>query len=259
MRLTDKVVLITGSYTGIGLAIAHQCIQEGAKVFLNGLHENESQKVMAGFPVGSIAHLTLDITLESAAEALVGAVIDHFGRLDCLVNNAALVASSNIENTSVAYLRHMLDVNTVAPFALIQAAMPHLKKTQGNVVNIGSINAWCGEPNLLAYSMSKGALMTMSRNLGDSLFRDHGVRVNQINPGWVLTANEIAKQREAGKPENWQGQVPPIFAPSKRLFSPEELAQAAVFLMDDASGPISGQVIEIEQFPMIGRNLDKSW
>ena len=99
--------------------------------------------------------------------------------------------------------------------------------------------------------------MTLSRNLGDSLFREHGVRVNQINPGWVLTEHEFINQREQGKPDNWHETLSEVFAPAKRLFKPEELASAAVYLMDDESGPISGQVIEVEQFPMIGRNPPK--
>ena len=81
------------------------------------------------------------------------------------------------------------------PFALIKSALPYLSKQHGCVLNIGSVNAYSGEPNLLAYSITKGALMTMTRNLGDTLFRENGVRVNQINPGWVLTETEIERKK----------------------------------------------------------------
>jgi len=162
-----------------------------------------------------------------------------------------------MDTTTVPYLKRMLDVNTVAPFSIIQAALPYLEKTKGNVVNIGSINSWSGEPNLLAYSISKGALMTLSRNLGDTLFRENGVRVNQINPGWILTEHEFVNQHEQGKPDDWHKTLSNIFAPAKRLFKPEELAMSAIYLLSDESGPISGQVIEVEQFPMIGRNPPK--
>ena len=153
----------------------------------------------------------------------------------------------------------MLAVNTLAPFALIQSALPYLTETKGCVLNIGSINAWSGEPNLLAYSISKGALMTMSRNLGDTLFRENGVRVNQINPGWVLTENELANQKALGKKEGWYKDIPELFAPAKKLLKPEEIAAAAVFLLSDECGPVSAQVIELEQYPMIGRNVAKTW
>ena len=99
--------------------------------------------------------------------------------------------------------------------------------------------------------------MTLSRNLGDTLFREKGIRVNQINPGWILTEHEFINQREQGKPDDWHQTLPDVFAPAKRLFKPEELAMAAIYLLSDESGPVSGQVIEVEQFPMIGRNPPK--
>ena len=137
--------------------------------------------------------LTLDITETSAPETLVKEAISKFGKLDAVVNNAAMIASSDISTSNKEFMQKILAINTLAPLAIIQAALPHLTKAKGCVLNIGSINAWCGEPDLLGYSISKGALMTMSRNLGDSLFRDNGVRVNQINPGWVLTEQEKIK------------------------------------------------------------------
>ncbi|WP_273566834.1 SDR family NAD(P)-dependent oxidoreductase [Maribacter halichondriae] len=259
MRLKDKVILVTGSYTGIGRAIARRCVNEGAKVVLNGLREELGQELLQELGTDNAVHLTIDITEEHAPEKLIEKAIDSFGKLDAVVNNAAIVASSNIDTTTVPYLERMLAVNTVAPFAIIQTALPELKKTKGCVVNIGSINSWSGEPNLLAYSISKGALMTMSRNLGDSLMRDHGVRVNQINPGWVLTENEKINQRKQGKVEDWYEKLPNVFAPAKRIFYPEEIAEGAVYLLSDACGPVSGQVLELEQFPMIGRNPPKEW
>jgi NAD(P)-dependent dehydrogenase (short-subunit alcohol dehydrogenase family) len=257
MRLKDKVILITGGYTGIGKAISKQCVKEGAKVVVNGLREELGHKLIQELGEVNAVKCTIDITAENAPEQLVQKAIDTYGKLDAVVNNAAIVASSNIKTTTLDYLERMLAVNTLAPFAIIQAALPYLSKTKGSVVNIGSINSWSGEPNLLAYSISKGALMTMSRNLGDSLFRENGVRVNQINPGWVLTEHELINQREQGMPEMWYEKLPDVFAPAKRLFKPEEMAMAAIYLLSDESGPISGQVLEVEQFPMVGRNPPK--
>lgn len=257
MRLEDKVILITGSYTGIGRAIARTCVREGARVVLNGLRGELGKELMQEFDEEVTTRLTIDITAQDAPEKLVQKAITTFGKLDAVVNNAAIVASSNMDTTTVPYLERMLAVNTIAPFAIIQAALPYLEQTRGNVVNIGSINSWSGEPNLLAYSISKGALMTLSRNLGDTLFREKGIRVNQINPGWILTEHEFVNQREQGKPDDWHKTLPDVFAPAKRLFKPEELAMAAIYLLSDESGPISGQVLEVEQFPMIGRNPPK--
>ena len=100
--------------------------------------------------------------------------------------------------------------------------------------------------------------MTMTRNLGDTLHRENGVRVNQINPGWVLTENEIQRKKEQGLPEEWYKDIPPLFAPARRILKPEEIAAAAVYWLSDESGPVSGQVMELEQYPLIGRNPPKN-
>lgn len=259
MRLQHKTILITGGYTGIGRAIAIRCVTEGAKVVVNGLDESKGQTLVKELGSENVVHHTIDITDGDAPEQLVKAALNKFGKLDALVNNAAMVTSSNIATTDSTFLQRMLAVNTVAPLVLIRAALPHLTDTRGCILNIGSINAWCGEPDLLAYSMSKGALMTMSRNLGDTLFRENGVRVNQINPGWVLTEREVVDKKQQGMREDWYKDLPDIFAPSQRIFSPEEIAAAGVYLLSDECGPVSAQVIELEQFPLIGRNLPKKW
>ena len=259
MRLKDKVILVTGGYTGIGKAIVERCLKEGANVLANGLRDEKAEAIKTKYPDDNLAIYTQDITAEGAAANLVEYALEQFGKLDGLVNNAAIIRPSNIGTTPMRFLKRMLEVNTLAPFAIIQEALPHLTVSKGCVLNIGSINAWSGEPNLLAYSISKGALMTMSRNLGDTLFRENGVRVNQINPGWVLTDNEFVNQKEQGKKDDWHLNLPSVFAPSKRLFKPEELAEAALYLLSDAAGPVSGQVLEVEQYPMIGRNPPKNW
>jgi NAD(P)-dependent dehydrogenase (short-subunit alcohol dehydrogenase family) len=257
VRLQGKVIIITGSTTGIGKAIALRCVAEGAQVVIHGLEEDLGKEVISQAGVGkSVLHIE-DLASINAPEHLVNLALKKFGKLDAIVNNAAWVVSSDLETTDLVFLRKVLEVNTVAPFALIKAALPHLKKNQGCVLNIGSVNAWSGEPNLLAYSVSKGALMTLTRNLGDTLHRDAGVRVNQINPGWVLTEKEIERKKEQGLAGDWHKQVSPLFAPSGRILSPAEIAAAAVYWLSDESGPISGQVVDLEQYPLIGRNPPK--
>lgn len=195
MRLKDKVIIITGSTTGIGKAIAWRCVSEGARVVVHGLEEEWGKQVVA--EVGkknAVLHIE-DISREGSPSRLVDLAMKSFGKLDGVVNNAAIIASSNIHTTDKAFIQRILEVNTIAPFELIKAALPYLSQQHGCVLNIGSVNAWSGEPNLFAYSVSKGALMTMTRNLGDTLYRENGVRVNQINPGWVLTETEMQRKR----------------------------------------------------------------
>ncbi|MDF1755560.1 MAG: SDR family oxidoreductase [Verrucomicrobiales bacterium] len=257
MRLENKVVIVTGSCTGIGKAIAKRCVEEGAKVVIHGLEEDWARDVVEELGAECAVSLVEDITQSSCPEKLVQLAVDTFGRLDAVVNNAAAVTSSDIHTTDLPLFRNVLEVNTLAPFALIKTALPELRKVRGCVLNIGSVNAWSGEPNLLAYSVSKGALMTLTRNLGDTLMREDGVRVNQINPGWVLTENEAERKRSHGLKEDWYTDLPKTYAPAGRILQPSEIAAAAIYWLADESGPVSGQVVDLEQHPFIGRNPPK--
>ena len=257
MRLKDKVIIITGSCTGIGKAIAQRCVTEGARVLIHGLEKDLGEALVKELGTDKAALHIEDLIAEGAPERIVHTALSAFGKLDAVVNNAAMVGQGNIHTTDLPFFRRMLETNTLAPFALIQAALPELRKTRGAVLNIGSVNAWSGEPNLFPYSVSKGALMTLTRNLGDTLMREDGVRVNQINPGWVLTENEAKRKREHGLDEDWYTHVPKVYAPAGRILWPAEIAAAAVYWLADESGPISGQVVDLEQHPFIGRNPPK--
>ncbi|MGD9633624.1 MAG: SDR family NAD(P)-dependent oxidoreductase [Pirellulales bacterium] len=255
MRLKDKVILVTGSTTGIGEAIARRAIVEGASVMFHGRDLERGQEIVKEWP-GQASLAVADLMQPSAAPQLIEATISAFGRLDALINNAAAVTRSDLQSTDAAFFDRVMAVNARAPMLLVQAAYPHLKKSRGCVLNIGSINAYAGEKNLLAYSMSKGALMTMSRNLADALAYDH-IRVNHFNVGWVLSDNEYRQKIQDGLPPNWPDHVDPQFAPSGRILLPEEIAAASVYWISDESRPISGTVLELEQYPIVGRNPTK--
>jgi NAD(P)-dependent dehydrogenase (short-subunit alcohol dehydrogenase family) len=257
MRLENKVILITGSCTGIGRAIARQCVKEGARVVIHGLEPDLGEETVNEIGADSAVLHIEDLATEGCPARLVALAVERFGRLDAVVNNAAIVASGNLQTTDAPFFRKMLEVNTIVPFLLIKAALPALTAERGSVLNIGSVNAWSGEPDLLPYSVSKGALMTMTRNLGDTLMRENGVRVNQINPGWVLTENEAKRKRDHGLSEDWPSHLPKVYAPAGRILKPEEIAMAAIYWLADESGPISGQVVDLEQHPFIGRNPPK--
>ena len=255
MRLRDKVILVTGSTTGIGEAIARRIVAEGGRVLIHGRDAARGQSLVA--ELGDRAALHVDDIADPAAPArMIAAAIKAFGKLDALVNNAASVKRSNLQNTDAALFDQLMAINVRAPLLLIQAAAPHLKATRGCVLNIGSVNGYCGEANLLAYSITKGGLMTLSRNLADALGRD-GVRVNHFNVGWVLTPNEYQVKIDDGLPADWPDRVPKSKAPSGQLIKPEEIAAAAVYWIGDESRPISGTVLELEQHPVIGRNPPK--
>ena len=257
MLLRDKVVLITGSTTGIGEASARLAVANGAKVMLHGLEEELARAVQQD--LGDAAHYIIaDVREPANCERIVQATVAHFGRIDALVNNAAVVTRSDLESTDAAMFDHIIGINLRAPILLIRAAVKAFttQGTGGTILNIGSINALSGAPNLLAYSAAKAGLLTVTRNLANAL-GTQGIRVNQLNPGWITTPNEIALKIREGLPEGWQDNVPPVFAPTGRLTTPEEVAQHVVFWISDASAPANGVDYVVEQYSPLGRNSAK--
>ena len=255
MRLKDKNILITGSATGIGEAMARRFVAEGARVVIHGLDQQAGEAVAKSLGDRAVLHIC-DLAKPQAAGELVAFAVEKFGRLDALVNNAAYIPRSNLFTTDAELFDRTMAINVRAPMLLIQAAFPHLKQSRGAVLNIGSVNVYTGESNLLPYSISKGAMMTLTRNLADAHAVDH-VRFNQINPGWVLSLQEDKTQQSLGKSADWYKHLPKSQSPSGRILLPEELAAAAVYWVSDESSIVSGSVLEIEQFPIIGRNPAK--
>ena len=175
MRLKDKVILVTGSTTGIGEAMARRFAAEGARVLVHGLERELGEQVVRELGASAALHID-DLADPNTPQRIVDAAIKAFGRIDTVVNNAAWIVRSTIHSTDVALFDRCIAINVRAPFLMIKAALPHLKESQGCVLNIGSVNAYCGEPVQLAYSVSKGALMTLSRNLADA--RDYVTHAN---------------------------------------------------------------------------------
>lgn len=254
-RLEGKSIIVTGGTSGIGAAIARSIINEGGQVLVHGINESEGRALVES--LGNNAVLCLaDLANESAPETIIAAALAAFGKIDGLVNNAAIIERSNVKEITPAGFDHTLAVNTKAPLFLIQAAHPHLVRTKGSVLNIGSINAYAGESTLLAYSMSKGALQTMTRNLANALGVT-GVRVNLINPGWILTEREDRDQVARGLEVGWHKNLDRNSIPLGEMSTPENLAHAAVYWLSDESYPFTGSVVELEQFSIIGRNPEK--
>ncbi|MGB6743145.1 MAG: oxidoreductase [Terracidiphilus sp.] len=253
MRLKDKVILVTGSTTGIGEAIVRLFAREGAQVMVHGRRKDAAQKLAA--EIGERASFVIGALEDPEIPAmLVAETIARFGRIDGLVNNAAVVTHGGIEDTDTEAFDRTLAINLRAPLFLIQAALPHFRKEGGGrVLNIGSINAYCGERILLAYSISKGGLMTLTRNLADA-HGVEGIQINQLNVGWTLTPNEYALKLKDGLSEDWPTKLPKSVAPSGRIHSPNEVASAAVYFLSDEAALINGSILDVEQFPVIGRN-----
>lgn len=256
MRLKDKVILVTGSTTGIGEGMARLFAREGAHVVIHGTREDAARKLAA--EIGGKAFFLIGALDDPKVPArLIDQTAGHFGRIDGLVNNAATMTRGNLETTDLAAFDKTIAINLRAPFLLTQAALPHFRKQgAGRVLNIGSVNGYCGENNQFAYSISKGGMTTMTRNVADA-YGAEGIRINQFNVGWTLTPNEYELKKKEGLPDNWPTKVSKTFAPSGRLLSPEDIAWAAVYFLSDEAALINGAILDVEQYPLIGRNAAK--
>lgn len=256
MRLKDKAIIVTGSTTGIGRGIAERCVAEGARVLIHGLNEERAQEVAGALGEAAEPYVD-DLADPEAPRRVIEAGVKAFGRLDGLVNNAAISPRATLQETTAELFDKIIAINLRAPLLAIRAAVGPLSERKGSVVNIGSVNGYCGEPALPAYSMSKGGLMTMSRNLGDTLHRESGIRVNHFNLGWILTENEYKKKLDDGLPAGWPDMLDKQTIPAGRMNQPEDVARHAVFWLSEDSQPVSGSTIDFEQFPVIGRNPPK--
>lgn len=257
-RLANKTILVTGSTTGVGEAVARLCVAEGARIMVHGRDETRAKQVVA--ELGDAAgYVIADLADPGCGKLLVDATMQRFGALDGIINNAALTTRSNLENTTPEFFDRMIAVNARAPMLIIQAALPIFRaQHRGTVVNVGSINGLCGQMDLLAYSMSKGAMTTMTRNLANA-HAVEGIRVNQISLGWVATPNEIALKQSEGLKPGWERNVPRTFAPRGYIMVPEEPAHHILFWISDESIPANGCVYELDQYSFIGRNIQKEF
>ena len=249
------VCLVTGSTSGIGESIARTFLDHGASVLVTGLPGSLGWDLDAYGPRAHIEYS--DLSDAEAPQFLIDAVLRRFGKLDVLVNNAATMERSDYASTSVEVFDRIMAVNARAPLLLCKLAFPSLALSHGCILNIGSSNGYCGAcANLLAYSMSKGALHTMSRNLADA-WASSGVRVNHFVVGWVLSTNEYDRKCAEGMAENWHLAPPRYSAPFGALTEPSTIAAAALYWCSRDSWPLSGNTIELEQFPLIGRKPPK--
>lgn len=235
----------------MGEGIARLFAGEGARVVISDVDEANGQAVAADITSvgGRAIFQRADVRSHSDCYALIEAAIGEYSRIDVLVNNAGISTRGNIETTTAEMWDNIFAVNVRGAFFCMQRAVHYLKEQQsGSIINIGSVNAYIGEPKLMAYSASKGALMTLTRNTASYLNR-YRIRVNQLNVGWTETPNEHAVKRAEGKGEDWVEEATST-RPFGRLLHPRDIALAALYFASDESECITGSVLDLEQYPV---------
>ncbi|MDP2079597.1 MAG: SDR family oxidoreductase [Pseudotabrizicola sp.] len=250
-RIDGKIALVTGGTQGLGAAIARLFVTAGAAgVAIVGRDQPKgdalASEIMSnsGVPVQMI---TADLGEMADVMRVVATAEARFGRIDILVNAAGLTDRGNLLNTSPDLFDRIFAVNVRAPFFLMQEAVKCMARAgvDGRILNIGSASERAGQPFLAAYSASKGALATLTRNSGFALMRNR-VRVNQLDIGWMLSENEKTTQlQESGDPA-WQEKAEAAL-PFGRLLDPEEVAKAVLWMVSDDSGMMTGAVVHFDQ------------
>ena len=251
VRLSKKVILVTGSSSGIGEGIARKCAAEGASVMVHGKGEVESTAISQSILQigGESSPVFGDLSDPAVPARLVAETIECYGRLDGLVNCAGISTRASLESVSPEIFDHLMAVNARAPMLAIQAAWPHFKaQGRGAVLNIGSVCAYRGPAHLVPYSMTKAALANLTITLAGAFAKD-GLRINQLNVGWTLTDNEYQLGLEDGMGENWPVKLQEHSMPFGRMLLPEDIAEAAVYLLSDAATMLSGSVIAFSPGP----------
>jgi NAD(P)-dependent dehydrogenase (short-subunit alcohol dehydrogenase family) len=248
-RIDGKVALVTGATQGVGRAIAAALAAAGAAgLLLTGRDAERGAAVAQAMPVPA-AFEAADLADAAAPERLVAACAARFGRIDLLVNAAGLTDRGSALDADAALWARLFDVNTRAPFLMMQGAIRAMRAQGGGgaIVNILSTNVHCGAPDLAIYAASKAALAALTRNAAN-VHRWDRIRINGINMGWTLTDGEAKMQAETlGLGPGW-AEVAGASQPFGRLLMPEEVANLTVFLLSDAAGPMTGALVDQEQW-----------
>ncbi len=238
MSLQGKVAIVTGGGQGIGKAIAKRFLEENSKVVIAEIDAEAGRETAAQLHhLGEIQFIETDVSQEESVKSLIEAVVRDLGRIDILVNNAALAAPENppVEELSLAEWNQTLAVNLTGVFLCTKYTVPHLRKTKGAIVNIASTRALMSEANTEAYSTTKGGVLALTHALANSLGPE--IRVNCISPGWIAVS-EWQKQavRHPAELTEKDHQQHPV----GRVGKPEDVAALAAYFVSPEASFITG-------------------
>ena len=241
MRLEGKVAIISGGARGMGAAEARMFAQEGAKVVIGDLLEEEGLKVAAeiGEAGGEALFVRLDVTDEASWQSAVEAAVERFGKVDILVNNAAILRTQGLLETTEEIWDEVLDVNTKGTFLGTKSVIPEMRKAGGgSIINISSGAGITGSQRNTAYHASKGAVRIFTKSAAIQ-YAGENIRVNSVHPGPIDT-DMLASSMEA------PGARRPEDVPLGRHGRPEEVAYGVLYLASDESSFVTGSEVVID-------------
>lgn len=241
MRLEDKVAIISGGARGMGAAEARMFAQEGAKVVIGDLLEEEGMKVAAeiGEAGGEALFVRLDVTDEASWQSAVEAAVERFGKVDILVNNAAILRTQGLLETTEEIWDEVMDVNTKGTFLGTKSVIPEMRKAGGgSIINISSGAGITGSQRNTAYHASKGAVRIFTKSAAIQ-YAGENIRVNSVHPGPVDTDMLASSRTVAG------GRTPDQI-PLGRYGRPEEVAYGVLYLASDESSFVTGSEVVID-------------
>jgi len=247
VRLAGKVALVTGAASGIGAATVERFIADGAKVCMADVQEERLERYAASLPSASVATFTGDVSNGDHVQAMVDAALALGGRIDILVNSAAIDPVGPEVNRDPAFWQRIHDVNLTGPYLTMKAVIPHMiEGGGGSIINISSLSAIRFMPGRAAYTSAKGGLVSLSQQVAVE-YGPVGIRCNVICPGAIRTPlleHNIGPLAESvGKNVEWVYEKFTAFSPLRRIGRPEEIASICSFLASDDSSLMTGGVL----------------
>ncbi len=242
MRLRDKVAIITGAGSGIGLATAQRFAAEGARVVVADIRDATAQVDAIRAQGGHARYVAVDVSREAEVQRLVAQTLEAYGRLDILVNNAGIEIPRKVTDMTEAEWDRLMNVNLKGVFLCAKWAIPAMRQGGGGViVNVASELGLVGGTEIAAYAASKGGVVQLTKAMAIDHAAD-GIRVNCVCPGPVLTPLIEATIQAAADPEAERRQ---IIADTllKRFARPEEIAHVILFLASDESSYMTGSIV----------------
>ena len=251
-QFDGKVAVVTGGTQGLGAAIAALFVERGARgVVICGRSKEKGEakaRELSETGGADVRYVQADLSQVDDCRAVIAAADARFGRIDVLVNAAAMTDRGTILDTDPTLFDRIMATNVRAPFFLMQETIRVMRREriEGSIVNICSMAAMAGQPFIAAYCASKGALATLTQNTAYALLRNR-IRVNGLNLGWMASDGEDRIQREYhGAADDWLTQASAA-QPFGRLIDPEEAARAVAFLASEESGLMTGSMVNYDQ------------